>query len=110
MKIASLGALGMSDYPTYIKTHGIIYARERRRLYYIRHPNHTQNENLVKLEEFINKYNKLPSAENKDKNIKYLGGWLSNQKHKYKNNKHMMKDEEIRKQWEEFIEKYKELF
>jgi hypothetical protein len=49
MKIASLGALGMSDYPTYIKSHGIQYARERRRLYYIRHPNHTQNENLTKL-------------------------------------------------------------
>jgi superfamily II DNA or RNA helicase/ribosomal protein S17E len=68
------------------------------------------SDNLKKLEEFINKYNKLPSNKNKDIDIKVLGGWLSNQKHKYKNNKHMMKDEEIRKQWEEFIEKYKELF
>jgi molybdopterin biosynthesis enzyme MoaB len=67
-------------------------------------------DNLKKLEEFINKYNKLPSKESKDKNIKILGDWLSNQKNKYKNKQHIMKDKEIRKQWEEFIEKYKELF
>jgi hypothetical protein len=36
-KIASVGALGYSDYPTYIKTKGKAYADERRRLYKIRH-------------------------------------------------------------------------
>ena len=36
-KIASIGATGYSDYPTYIKTHGKAYADERRRLYKIRH-------------------------------------------------------------------------
>jgi hypothetical protein len=36
-KLVSIGALGMSDYPTYMKTKGKEYADERRRLYNIRH-------------------------------------------------------------------------
>ena len=36
-KIASVGALGYSDYPTYMRTKGKAYADERRRLYKIRH-------------------------------------------------------------------------
>ena len=36
-KLASIGALGMSDYPTYMKTKGQAYADERRRFYRIRH-------------------------------------------------------------------------
>jgi hypothetical protein len=36
-KVASVGANGMSDYPTYIKSRGIKYAKTRRRLYKMRH-------------------------------------------------------------------------
>jgi len=36
-KIASVGANGMNDFPTYIKLKGIKYAKTRRRLYKIRH-------------------------------------------------------------------------
>ena len=36
-KIASVGANGMNDYPTYIKKRGIKYAKTRRRLYRKRH-------------------------------------------------------------------------
>ena len=36
-KVASVGALGMNDYPTYIQTKGKEYADTRRRLYKIRH-------------------------------------------------------------------------
>lgn len=36
-KIASVGAKGYMDYPSYIKSHGKEYADERRRLYKIRH-------------------------------------------------------------------------
>ena len=36
-KLKSIGALGMGDYPTYIKEKGNDYAEERRRLYKIRH-------------------------------------------------------------------------
>ena len=35
--ICSVGAKGYSDYPTYLKTRGQVYADERRRLYKMRH-------------------------------------------------------------------------
>ena len=38
-KVASVGAIGYGDYPTYIRTKGKKYADERRRLYKIRHNN-----------------------------------------------------------------------
>lgn len=36
-KIACIGALGYSDYPTYIQSKGKDYADKRRKLYKIRH-------------------------------------------------------------------------
>jgi len=36
-KIASVGAIGYSDYPTYIQSKGKEYADNRRKLYKIRH-------------------------------------------------------------------------
>ena len=42
-KVASIGALGMSDYPTYIEDKGLDFAQNRRRLYRIRH-----NKNIEK--------------------------------------------------------------
>jgi hypothetical protein len=36
-KVASIGAYGYPDYPTYMKTEGKAYADERRRLYKARH-------------------------------------------------------------------------
>ena len=39
VKIASIGALGYMDYDLYIKSKGLAYANERRRLYKIRHAN-----------------------------------------------------------------------
>jgi hypothetical protein len=50
-KIASIGANGMNDYPTYIQKNGLKYANTRRRLYKIRH--------------------------NKDRHIKWSNGWLA---------------------------------
>lgn len=38
-KIASIGALGYMDYDLYIKSKGLAYANERRRLYKLRHKN-----------------------------------------------------------------------
>ncbi len=34
--ICSVGAYGMNDYPTYIETHGLEYANERRKRFYQR--------------------------------------------------------------------------
>jgi lipopolysaccharide assembly outer membrane protein LptD (OstA) len=44
IKIASVGAISYSDYPTYLKSHGIKYAKERRRQYHMRH---RKDENVV---------------------------------------------------------------
>ena len=43
-KIASIGANGYDDYPTYIIKKGKPYADERRRLYKIRHK---KNKNII---------------------------------------------------------------
>ena len=50
-KIASVGANGMNDFPTYIKKRGINYAKTRRKLYKMRHE--------------------------KDRHVKWSRGWLS---------------------------------
>ena len=42
-KVASIGAIGYNDYPTYIQTRGKKYADERRRLYKIRHKTDLHN-------------------------------------------------------------------
>ena len=42
-KIASVGAKGYADYPTYIKTRGKQYADKRRALYKIRHEKDRHN-------------------------------------------------------------------
>jgi len=52
-KIASVGANGMNDFPTYINKKGLKYAKTRRRLYRIRH--------------------------NKDRKRKGTNGWLADQ-------------------------------
>jgi len=42
-KVASVGALGMMDYPTYIQKKGLTFANNRRRLYKIRHKKDRNN-------------------------------------------------------------------
>ena len=44
-KVASVGAIGYGDYPTYLKTKGKSYADERRRLYKIRHKSNRTKKN-----------------------------------------------------------------
>ena len=45
--IASIGAKGYADYPTYIKSHGLDYANNRKKLYKLRHEKdrHVVNSN-----------------------------------------------------------------
>jgi len=50
-KIASIGANGMNDFPTFINSRGMKYAKTRRRLYKKRHE--------------------------KDRHIKWSNGWLA---------------------------------
>ena len=50
-KVASVGAAGMNDFPTYIRTRGLTYAKTRRRLYKMRHE--------------------------RDRHVKWSNGWLA---------------------------------
>jgi hypothetical protein len=47
-KIASIGSLGMMDYPTYLLVRGKEYADERRRLYRLRHTGNSIGEELAR--------------------------------------------------------------
>ncbi len=68
-------------------------------------------ENKNKVEDYIQKYNKLPSQANKDKTISSLASWVYSQKQNYKNREHIMKNNnDIVKEWECFIEKHSILF
>ena len=72
------------------------------------------NEVWMKKLEYVKKYidknNKRPSSEDKDIKIKQLGKWVEQQLLNYSKNKKIMKDETIRKHWEDFVEKYKQYF
>ena len=69
-------------------------------------------KNLNEVKEYIDINNKRPSSESKDKNIKKIGRWINTQSKNFKGNCHSMKDELIKKLWEEFIndQKYKKYF
>jgi len=45
VKIASIGAIGYSDYPTYLREKGKIYANKRRELYKNRHKSDRKVQN-----------------------------------------------------------------
>jgi hypothetical protein len=63
------------------------------------------NDNLNKVKLYMDENNKRPDD-------KYLNQWLQDQTTNYKNNKYLMKNETIKKSWEEFIndDKYKIYF
>jgi superfamily II DNA or RNA helicase len=58
---------------------------------------------LEKVKKYIDEYNKLPSYSDKDTDIKSEANWLDHQQQNYKNNKCIMKNPEVRKLWEAFI-------
>jgi len=63
-------------------------------------------DNLQKVIDYIDKNNKRPSSTDNDNNIKCLGAWVCSQFTNYQNNDRIMKNETIKKSWEEFINKY----
>jgi hypothetical protein len=67
-------------------------------------------EKLREVEKYIQKYNKIPSQADKETDVIILAKWICMQKIKYKKRKEIMKNEEIKIIWEDFIEKYQELF
>ena len=62
------------------------------------------NENLDLLKQYIEKHHKEPSTIDEDENIQKIGRWLSTQKKNYKLQIENMKDNEIRKVWEDFLQ------
>ena len=67
---------------------------------------------LNKVAEYMDTNNKRPSINSKDKNIKFMGQWISTQIQNYYNNTKKMKNVNIKNKWENFIndEKYKAYF
>ena len=63
-------------------------------------------ENFENLKSFIDLNKKRPSSKSKKEEEKKNGIWLVRQKKIYKNNEGVMKDEDKRQIWEEFIENY----
>ena len=68
--------------------------------------------NLNELKLYIDTHNQRPSQHNKDKTIKSMGKWIGTCQNNYTKKDRNMKDETIRKLWEDFInnEKYKKYF
>ncbi len=66
------------------------------------------NNNLEKVIKYINMNKKTPSAA--DKEVGYLGGWLSDQKKNYKKREQIMKNDIIYNKFKDFLETYKEYF
>jgi superfamily II DNA or RNA helicase len=65
---------------------------------------------LSKSIEYIDEFDKRPSSKSKDKDIKTLGKWMSNQQTNYKKKTEIMSNSEIYDRWTEFIDKYKKHF
>lgn len=66
-------------------------------------------ENLHKVDEYIKKHNKLPSKNDTNEDIKSLKIWIYTQKKTYPN-MGIMKNIEIKRMWENFIENNKKYF
>jgi len=70
-------------------------------------------ENKMKrVKEYIDKHNRKPYNDTKDKSENTLAEWLYTQRNNYKNRKDCMKYKEVREKWEEFTEsdKYSKYF
>jgi len=68
------------------------------------------NDTLEIVKMYIETNNKLPSSHDKNKDIKQLASWISNQKKNYSKKERIMKEENIRNIWEDFINTYSHLF
>ena len=65
---------------------------------------------MTNTKQYININKKRPNKRSDNNEVKSLSYWLINQNTNYKNKNKIMKDDEIRKTWEEFITEYQEYF
>ncbi len=68
------------------------------------------NSIFIKLKNFINDNNKLPSRASNDKNEINLNSWLNTQRGTFKQIKSGMKNEDRYNIWEHFLDEYKQYF
>jgi len=67
-------------------------------------------DKLSKLEDYIIENDKRPSAKDPDENVRALGNWCVKQIQNYKNNKDILKKENIRKIWKDFCDNNSDIF
>lgn len=65
---------------------------------------------LGKVKNYIDKTNKKPSQHNKNQDIKQMGAWIQTQQWKYAKKQQVMKNPDIRHQWEQFITSHQQYF
>lgn len=68
------------------------------------------NENLEKVKTFIDENDKKPSRHSKDEEEKKLASWITSQNGAYKSDKQLMKYDDIKEAYAEFLEDYSEYF
>lgn len=77
---------------------------------YLLNPNKKWHNKLNDLIIYINTNNKRPNGNDKNIEIKKLAKWCGHQIGNYKTEYQIMKDPNIRKIWEDFMEKYNKYF
>ena len=67
-------------------------------------------EKLEQVKSYINLNGIKPSSSDKNTEVKLLGKWIGTQQQNYEKKKFIMSNENIRSQWEKFIDEYKKYF
>ncbi len=98
----------MTEKDIYDNWHEFINSNEFKK-YFISNEETWMN-NLLEVKKYINENKKRLNRNDTNKFISYLGKWISMQKNLYDKKDRIMKNENIRKEWEKFILDYKEYF
>ena len=77
---------------------------------YLKDIDEVWNEHFTKLKEFLDVNKKRPNPSIKNKEEKFLGRWFGTNNSDFIKKEHGMKEPDRYKQWEEFLEEYKEYF
>jgi superfamily II DNA/RNA helicase len=97
---------------TDIRKHWEDFVNNEKYIQYFMNNDDVWIDTLNKVKEFIDENNRRPSSNSKNKKEEMIGRWLGNQITNYKSKKYIMKNAEIRKLWEDFVndEKYRQYF
>lgn len=77
--------------------------------YFVKNNNVDEWKNKLKnVENFIDKNKKRPNEKSKNTDESKLGKWISDNIYNYKNNKYLFKNDDVKRLFEEFSDKYDE--